>query len=369
MPSIDLLVETHLTRTSRVKQLEGMFDVPGREKLRHEWKGNVPFEDRPWSVGLIVGPSGCGKSQVVKHFFGEGRKLEWSGASVVDDFSKDLSMEDIASACSAVGFNTIPSWMKPYAVLSNGEQFRVDLARRLVEDPDPIVVDEFTSVVDRQVAKIAAHAVQKHVRRASRRFVAATCHYDVIEWLQPDWVFEPATMSFTWRELQRRPAVECEISRVPYSTWRIFAPYHYLTAELHRGSKCFALFVDGVLAAFSAVLHRPHPKYRNIFGISRAVTLPDFQGLGLIFALMDTLGAAYKARGAKFHIYPAHPSFIRSADRNPNWKLEQRPGRMQTGTLSLNKKKRIGGRPCAVFSYCGAPMDRQVAQRLIEAEV
>lgn len=369
MPSIDFVVETNLCRTSRVKQLEGMFDVPAKEKLRHEWKGEMPIDDRDWRVGLIVGPSGCGKSSIVRHLFGEARVLKWKSGSVVDDFSKDLSMEDIASACSAVGFNTIPSWMKPYAVLSNGEKFRVDLARRLVEEPDPIVVDEFTSVVDRQVAKIAAHAVQKNIRQGKRRFVAATCHYDVIEWLQPDWVFEPATMSFIWRELQRRPSLDCKIARVPYSAWCVFAPYHYLTAELHRSSRCFGLFVEDVIAAFVAILHRPHPKVRNIWGISRAVTLPDFQGLGLIFALIDTMGAAYKALGFKLNIYPAHPFFIRSIDRNTNWVLKKRPGQFSASSYSLVKTRKIGGRPCAVFSYCGGPMDKQAARRLVEAAI
>ena len=73
---------------------------------------------------------------------------------MIDDFSKALSIEQITQACSGVGFNTIPSWMKPYAVLSTGEKFRVELARHLVEGGELIVVDEFTSVVDRQVAQI-----------------------------------------------------------------------------------------------------------------------------------------------------------------------------------------------------------------------
>ena len=88
----------------------------------------------------------------------------------------------------AVGFNTIPAWLRPYGVLSNGEKFRVDLARRLLEGGDLIAVDEFTSVVDRQVAKIGSHAVQKWARGKGRQFVAATCHYDLEDWLQPDWV-------------------------------------------------------------------------------------------------------------------------------------------------------------------------------------
>ncbi|MGA8729662.1 MAG: hypothetical protein WB608_13000 [Terracidiphilus sp.] len=80
------------------------------------------------------------------------------------------------------------------------------LARRLIECGAMVTMDEFRSVVDRQVAKIGAHAVQKFIRRAGTRFVAASCHYDIIEWMQPDWVFEPATMHFARRSLQRRPA-------------------------------------------------------------------------------------------------------------------------------------------------------------------
>ena len=40
-------------------------------------------------------------------------------------------------------------------------------------------MDEFTSVVDRQVAQIGAHAIQKYVRKHGRQFVAVSCHYDI----------------------------------------------------------------------------------------------------------------------------------------------------------------------------------------------
>jgi ABC-type ATPase with predicted acetyltransferase domain len=49
--------------------------------------------------------------------------------------------------------NSVPSWYKPYQVLSNGEKFRADLARKLKSNT---VIDEFTSVVDRTVAKAAS---------------------------------------------------------------------------------------------------------------------------------------------------------------------------------------------------------------------
>jgi ABC-type ATPase with predicted acetyltransferase domain len=225
MSRIDFSFETVLYRTPRVKQLCGMFDVPPQDKLSHHWVGEVPLDERDWSVGVIVGPSGAGKSSVKRQMFGEGRIFEWHASSVIDDFDHSVSIDAIAAACSAVGFKTIPAWMKPYGVLSTGERFRVDLARHLIEGGDLIVIDEFTSVVDRQVAQIGSHAVQKHVRKTGKKFVGVTCHYDVIEWLQPDWMLEPATMTFQWRLLRRRPAIAVEVARVGYEAWELFAHF------------------------------------------------------------------------------------------------------------------------------------------------
>lgn len=397
MTKVDFTVETALKRTPRVKQLSGMFDVPAREKLSHHWVGEVPLAERPWKVGVIVGPSGSGKSSVKRQLFGEDRAFEWGAASVIDDFSKTLSIEEITKACSGVGFNTIPSWMKPYGVLSTGEKFRVELARHLVEGGELIVVDEFTSVIDRQVAKIGSHAVQKYVREktSNKQFVGVTCHYDVIDWLQPDWMLEPATMTFQWRSVQRRPSLAVEIARVERATaWPLFAPFHYLTAELHPAAASYVLFVEGVPASFAGVLHRPHYIVHDIKGVSRVVTLPDYQGMGLAMALLDTLGAAHVALGHRFRMYPAHPSLVRSFDRSLFWKMLKRPGvfspdlglsstlrpanrRFDTNTTdnkekwdTSTKKWHMGSRPCAVFEYVhrGDPMCRDQARSLISGE-
>lgn len=358
MRSVDLIVETKLDRTPRVKQLSGMFDVPAQEKLSHHWKGELPIDERDWNIGLIVGPSGVGKSSVSRQLFGEAAALEWKAKSVCDDFDKRFLIADVAEICSAVGFNSIPSWMKPFGVLSTGEKFRVELARHLLEGGDLIVVDEFTSVVDRQVAKIGSHAVQKHVRRRGKKFVAVTCHYDVIDWLQPDWMLEPATMTFQWRSLQRRPDLDVEIARVDHAAWKLFAPFHYLTADLHKAAACYVMFVAGYPASFAGVLHRPHSKVDDIKGLSRLVTLPDYQGLGLAMILAEKLGAAHRSIGHRFHTYPAHPSLVRSFDRSKMWAMKKKPGsysprRGQSSSLGADN---MGGRPCAVFEFCGSAM-------------
>jgi ABC-type transport system involved in cytochrome c biogenesis ATPase subunit len=367
VPTVDLVVETPISTSIRARQASAMFDVPAQEKCTLRWRLDVPIDTCDWNVGLIVGPSGSGKSTLARHLFGEPTKLAWGAPSVIDDFAEGHSIDAIAETCGAVGFNTIPAWLRPYAVLSNGEKFRVELARLLLEGGHEIVVDEFTSVVDRQIAQIGSHAVQKYLRRHGRRFVAVTCHYDVIDWLQPDWILDMATRSFTRRRLQRRPAVECEVRRVPYDVWRVFAPFHYLTAELHRSARCFALFANGHLASFAGLLYRPHPKADDIMGVSRLVTLPDWQGLGLAMALVDVLGAAHRATGRRLHTYPAHPALIRSFDRSKHWRLERAPGARYNFTREVARDglEKLGGRPSAVFAYAGEAMEIGAARRFL----
>ena len=194
-----------------------------------------------------------------------------------------------------------------------------------------------------------------------------------MDWLQPDWIIEPAERRFTWRSVQPRPRLNVTISPVDYAAWRLFAPYHYLTNSLHRGARCFVAFVDGEPAAFAGVMRRPHPKAKNIMGMSRLVTLPDWQGMGIAFVLADTIGAAYRAVGERFHSYPAHPALIRSFDGSTKWKLKQRPGFQGANaaghTHGPNAKMaqswRAGARPCAVFSYIGPALSESDARRLL----
>lgn len=352
MPRVDVVVESAAPTSARARQLEGLFDVPPRQKQRLSWSGDVPINDQEWSIGLIVGPSGCGKSTVARSLFGDAldSQFDWGADSVIDCFPKELTVQQISDICMAVGFNTIPAWLRPHAVLSNGEKFRVELARRLASSDPLIVMDEFTSVVDRQVAKIGSHAAQKYIRKSGRKFVAVSCHADIIDWLDPDWVLEPASMTFQWRSLRGRPRIEVEMAKVEYRLWRLFAPYHYMSAELNKAAQCYALFVGEQPAVFGAMLYRPHPSAHNVWGLSRIVTLPDYQGLGLAFVLMDALGSAFASIGNRMRTYPAHPALIKAFDRSPKWRLAKRPGFSGKSQGSVHG---LGGRPNATFEYCG----------------
>jgi ABC-type ATPase with predicted acetyltransferase domain len=176
-------------------------------KLEKRINGSLPIEDVAWHVGVIVGRSGSGKSSIAKELFPEAyiRAFEYNNQSILDDFPSDLQTGEITKALSSVGFASPPDWLKSYDCLSQGEKMRVDIARALCLDRDLIVFDEFTSVVDREIAKVSAFAIAKAVRRSKKQFIAVTCHYDVVDWLEPDWVLCTDTMEFTRKKESGRP--------------------------------------------------------------------------------------------------------------------------------------------------------------------
>lgn len=179
--------ETKPIHTFRVKSLIGQYDLENKSSVQN-FKGDYKLPDN-WNVGLIVGNSGSGKTSIAKNVFGEFNKCNWNDEPIVENFSDKLNMETITEYLGNVGFNSVPYWLKPFNVLSNGEKQRVELARMATEN-DFVVFDEFSSLVDRDVAKSMANSVQKLFRKYNKKFVAVTCHKDLKEWLLPDWIYD-----------------------------------------------------------------------------------------------------------------------------------------------------------------------------------
>ena len=223
MPSIHVIRETSTTLTPRDLQIGSLFDVTPTGHARMEWQVNCPYDEHPWNIGLIVGPSGSGKTTVARELFGSAivENVDWpKSRSVASAFPSDMSVRELSQLINAVGFSSPPAWLRPYCALSTGEQFRITVARILAERRELAVIDEFTSVVDRQVAKVACHAAQKAIRNRRQRLVAVSCHYDIIDWLQPDWLYQPGDNHFARRSLQRHPAIELAVYKIDRAAWR-----------------------------------------------------------------------------------------------------------------------------------------------------
>lgn len=194
MPSFDIVRQSPISKSYRVARVASDYDYNQEKSVEH-FKGTIEIPDE-WNIGLIVGASGTGKTTIARELFSENivTSFDWSAPSVIDDMPKNCSVDDITRCFYQVGFGSVPSWLKPYNVLSNGEKMRCDLARAILGNNELVVFDEFTSVVDRNVAKTVSTAIGKGIRKRGSKFIAVSCHRDIIEWLQPDWVFDTDVM-------------------------------------------------------------------------------------------------------------------------------------------------------------------------------
>jgi ABC-type lipoprotein export system ATPase subunit len=356
MPRLDVVIESPIERTPRVMQIEGLFDLRAEALSRRSWSLDVPLEQRPWNIGLIVGPSGAGKTTLANHLFGSApaSSFDWPrDRSLLDGFPSEASARNVARALNAVGFSSPPSWLRPFHALSNGEQFRVSLARAMIETDGLIVFDEFTSVVDRVVAQIGSASIAKAVRQAGRQFVAVSCHYDIVDWLQPDWILQPATGEFEWRGLCRRPDVRLDIVSVAASDWRIFHLHHYLSARLQPAARCFAATWRDRPVAFSAWTRFPHPKVPHAMREHRTVVLPDFQGVGVGNALSETLARHWRSRGFRAYSTTSAPAMIRHRAKSPFWRMSRAPSHMTSVAGSGKYKTTSQRRLTASFEFIG----------------
>jgi ABC-type lipoprotein export system ATPase subunit/GNAT superfamily N-acetyltransferase len=322
MPTFNIIKTAEPKKTFRVASVMGKFDLESNQ-IKEHFQGNIDINEN-WQIGLIVGKSGSGKTTIAKQLFPDSyiTNFEYSAETILDDMPKDCSVEDITKAFNSVGFSSPPSWLKPYSVLSNGEKMRVDLARAILSEQNFFVFDEFTSVVDRNVAQIGSYAMQKAIRKTSKQFIAVTCHYDVEDWLLPDWVFDTDSMTFRNCDGQKknRPDIKFEIFQTSdKSIWKVFAKHHYLSHTHNNAAQVYLAFVNDQLAGFCSVFHFPHPKVKNFKTVHRLVILPDYQGLGIGIKFLNEIGNYYLKNGWRFTIVTSAPSLIFGLKKHKNW--------------------------------------------------
>lgn len=295
---------------------------------------NLPEE---WNIGIIYGRSGTGKTTIARQLFNVFEEFEYDDRSVIDEMPQNKSVDEITRVFTLVGFSSPPSWLKSYQVLSEGEKMRVNLAKALLSDKNTIVFDEFTSVVDREVAKIICIVIKKAVIEMNKKFIAVTCHSDIAEWLEADWMFNTDSMQYV-EVKKKRSQLSIQIHKGTIQDWRFFRKYHYLNDSINPSSQCFIARIKDRPVAFIAILHFPHPKVKNMKKVTRLVVLPDYQGIGIGLKLLEFIGSYVFQYRSRLTITTTHPAINRSLRKRNNWKL-LRQGRTSnnTGISALNK--------------------------------
>lgn len=149
-----------------------------------------PFElpplDFDFKTLCIVGASGSGKSTLLREFAGYKTEMKpFNDDAIVSNFATPL---DASERLSAVGLNSMPVWCRPRRVLSVGEGFRADLALNI---DSYSIFDEFTSTIDRNVAKSTCNGIKRYIDDKNLHHVVfCSCHKDYIPFLKPDIVID-----------------------------------------------------------------------------------------------------------------------------------------------------------------------------------
>lgn len=322
MPRVDVVVRSPVADSFRVRQVEGMFDLTHATEVEQEFSAELPEEEETWQIGAIVGPSGSGKTTIAQAAFAKQcyKAVHWPRGKAIVDCLGDQSIKTITHTLVSVGFSSPPAWRKPYHILSQGEQFRCDLARALLRGGEFTVFDEFTSVVDRTVAQVASLAVAKAIRsgRIAKRFIAVTCHEDVLAWLQPDWWLDTSCGQLSRRRL-RRPDVDLAVFLSKQSAWSLFAPHHYLSPTLSPYAECYLAIWKDRPVGFVAILNAIGRK--GMKRISRLAVLPDFQGIGIGSALAACVAEIYHQRGFRVMLTSSHPAIIHLLKHSATWRV------------------------------------------------
>jgi len=360
----EIVLESQILHDSYTEKACRYYDVPFTEKSKVIIKNNLNLENE-WQIGLIYGPSGSGKTTLLKTL-GDIKKHEWqeNKAIISNFYPKDF--ESASMALCSVGLSTIPVWYRPYGCLSNGEKFRADLARTLVSDEKINLVDEFTSVVDRTVAKSTSYAVSKWIRKSqNKKIIFASCHDDIIKWLQPDWIYNPLEGTTVYpRGCLQRPQINLKIFRCKYDAWELFKQHHYLSQDLNKASKCFLVTWNDIPVAFNATMSFPHPTVKNAWRASRTVVLPDYQGMGIGSWLSDYIGSLVKVENGRFFSKTTHPAMISYRLKSKNWKetTHSRKARKSSNESMLSRGWNATERFCYAFEYIGNPSTQEEAK-------
>lgn len=190
-----IILESPIITDRFCEHLFNHYDIQNREKTVTE----VPIPSQEdidemnktdWNILLICGKSGSGKSTILKQVYGDVKPIEYDYNKCVISQFPNLTEEEVCDLLQSIGLSSVPTWLRKPQELSNGERARLDIAKAIYDaNGDTIVIDEFTSVVNRHAAMSMSHALQRYVRQKNLKVIIASCHFDIIEWIQPDYIF------------------------------------------------------------------------------------------------------------------------------------------------------------------------------------
>lgn len=346
MQAYDVKLESPIHPGYYCKRAADSLDIDVAKKSIHQLSISADLET-PYNIGLIIGASGSGKTTLAKKIFGEDcfKTILNDQLPIIEQFPEDYDYEKRSRILCGVGLTQVPCWIRPVYTLSNGQRARAESALLMCQN-ELTVIDEWTSTVDRTVAKVMSHCIQKHARNSEKRIILLSCHYDVVEWVNPDWIIDCNKSEYIDRRLLRQSFTRSEkitfdIRECGRETWKYFSKYHYLSESLAPSKHLFGLFHDknqiGFIAYSNYVPYAKKTNRKMILHANRIVIHPDYAGFGLgIFLTNETaklLADRYTIM-CKFSSAPMYHAMKKSA----RWRLLKLERNLKIDKQNIRRK-------------------------------
>lgn len=190
--TIDRKFTSSVERTPRVLEIAEGFGL-GLSNKEFVIYDHLDVEVNPGDVVYITGQSGSGKSlllqDLVVQMRDEGLKVaDLNDIRLADKPVIELlgtSTTNAADLLAKAGISDAWIYIRKPAELSDGQRYRLKLAKVMESDADVWVADEFGAILDRVTAKVIAFNMQKVARALGKTLIVATTHTDLKDELAP----------------------------------------------------------------------------------------------------------------------------------------------------------------------------------------
>lgn len=191
--TIDRKFTSSVERSPRVLEIAEGFGL-GLANKEFVVYDNLEINVDQGDVVYITGQSGSGKSLLLKDL---STQMTNQGIRVADLNSIELpdypvieilgkSTTAAAQLLAQAGISDAWIYIRKPSELSDGQRYRLKLAKLLESDADVWIADEFGAVLDRVTAKVIAFNCQKVARANGKTLMVATTHTDLKDELAPN---------------------------------------------------------------------------------------------------------------------------------------------------------------------------------------